>query len=78
MKALAKVNLYLRIVGKRTDGYHLLDSIFVFVNGISDEILINSSDKISLKIKGVFSKVLENEPNNLVLRAANLLKKHIR
>ena len=33
----AKVNLYLRVVGKRNDGYHLLDSLAVFA-GIGDRL----------------------------------------
>jgi len=40
--APAKVNLYLRVVGKRRDGYHLIDSLMVPVN-LYDEIEINRS-----------------------------------
>ena len=39
MLAPAKVNLYLRIVGRRADGYHLLDSLMVPVN-LCDEVTI--------------------------------------
>ena len=31
-RAPAKVNLSLKVVGRRADGYHLLDSIVVFSN----------------------------------------------
>ena len=34
-EAPAKVNLFLRVVGRREDGYHLLDSLAVFA-GIGD------------------------------------------
>jgi len=37
--APAKVNLYLRVVGKRRDGYHLIDSLMVPVS-LYDEIEI--------------------------------------
>ncbi len=30
--APAKVNLYLHVTGRRTDGYHLLDSLVVFAD----------------------------------------------
>jgi len=39
--APAKVNLFLRIVGRRSDGYHLLDSLMVPVS-LYDEILIQT------------------------------------
>jgi 4-diphosphocytidyl-2-C-methyl-D-erythritol kinase len=39
--APAKINLYLRIVGRRVDGYHLLDSLMVPVS-LYDEILIEA------------------------------------
>jgi 4-diphosphocytidyl-2-C-methyl-D-erythritol kinase len=39
--APAKINLYLRIVGRRADGYHLLDSLMVPVS-LYDEILIET------------------------------------
>lgn len=41
MAAPAKVNLYLRIVGRRPDGYHLLDSVMVPID-LADELLIEA------------------------------------
>ena len=35
--APAKINLYLHLTGKRSDGYHLLDSLIAFV-GIHDRV----------------------------------------
>ncbi len=42
--APAKVNLYLRIVGKRRDGYHLVDSLMAPIN-LYDEIEITQPRK---------------------------------
>jgi len=39
-RAFAKINLFLRVTGRRADGYHELDSIFVPVS-ISDRITID-------------------------------------
>ncbi len=41
--APAKINLWLRITGRRTDGYHDLDSLFVPVPGLADTLEIHES-----------------------------------
>ncbi|OGT36666.1 MAG: 4-(cytidine 5'-diphospho)-2-C-methyl-D-erythritol kinase [Gammaproteobacteria bacterium RIFCSPHIGHO2_12_FULL_38_14] len=74
--APAKLNLSLQITGRRADGYHLLNSIFVFTE-FGDEITISPADAISLSYDGLFSALLEKEgENNLVIRAAKLLQTH--
>jgi 4-diphosphocytidyl-2-C-methyl-D-erythritol kinase len=71
--APAKVNLYLHVTGKRTDGYHLLDSLAVFP-AIGDRVDVAPGDTLSLLITGEFGGKLRAEPDNLLLRAARLLK----
>jgi 4-diphosphocytidyl-2-C-methyl-D-erythritol kinase len=39
IRAPAKINLYLRVVGRRKDGYHLLDTVLVPIS-LYDEIEI--------------------------------------
>ena len=51
--APAKINLYLHLTGKRSDGYHLLDSLLAFV-GIHDRVLVAPADRLSLTIEGPF------------------------
>ena len=70
--AAAKVNLYLRVVGKREDGYHLLDSLAVFA-GIGDRLHVQAAEALSLSLAGPFGAALSAEPDNLVLRAARAL-----
>jgi 4-diphosphocytidyl-2-C-methyl-D-erythritol kinase len=45
IRAPAKINLRLRVVGKRADGYHLLDTIMLPIS-LYDEIIINKGRKI--------------------------------
>lgn len=70
--APAKVNLYLRVVGRRADGYHLLDSLAVFA-GIGDRLSVQPGDSLSLTVAGPFGAALAAESDNLVLRAARAL-----
>jgi 4-diphosphocytidyl-2-C-methyl-D-erythritol kinase len=67
--APAKVNLYLHVVGRRADGYHLLDSLAVFPR-IGDTLLAVPADELTLRLDGPFGGALQAEPDNLVLRAA--------
>ena len=70
--APAKVNLHLHVVGKRADGYHLLDSLAVFA-GTGDEVRAEAADDLSLTLDGPFAAGLAAEQDNLVLRAARSL-----
>jgi 4-diphosphocytidyl-2-C-methyl-D-erythritol kinase len=70
--APAKVNLYLRVTGRRPDGYHLLDSLAVFA-GAGDEVAATPSDALTLDVTGPEAGALSAEPDNLVLRAARAL-----
>jgi len=70
--APAKINLHLHVVGRRDDGYHLLDSLVVFA-GVGDRLSVTPSDTLSLSITGPFAAGLAAEPDNLVLRAAGVL-----
>ncbi len=78
--APAKINLYLHLVGKRADGYHLLDSLVVFA-GLMDEVEATAAEEVSLAVTGPFARALGTDDNpgdnggdNLVLRAARLLR----
>lgn len=53
--APAKVNLYLHVVGKRPDGYHLLDSLFAFTE-YGDVVEAFPSEELSLEIKGLMPR----------------------
>jgi len=70
--APAKINLYLHVTGKRDDGYHLLDSLVVFVN-TGDRLEAVSADTVSLDYAGPFADDLPEPESNLVMRAARQL-----
>jgi 4-diphosphocytidyl-2-C-methyl-D-erythritol kinase len=70
--ARAKVNLWLNVVGRRADGYHLLDSLIAFTD-LADEIEAAPSDRLTLAVDGPLASVLAGEADNLALKAARLL-----
>jgi 4-diphosphocytidyl-2-C-methyl-D-erythritol kinase len=70
--APAKVNLYLHVVGRRADGYHLLDSLVAFAD-IGDRVEGSPADLLSLAVGGPEADALTDlGDDNLVLRAARL------
>lgn len=69
--APAKVNLFLHVLGRRADGYHLLDSLAVF--GPGKDRLELEPGPLSLRVIGPFAPGLAGEGDNLVLRAARAL-----
>ncbi len=75
--APAKLNLYLHVVGKRDDGYHLLDSLVAFAD-IGDRLAVEAAPQLSLSLSGPFARQLAGkQEDNLVWRAAELLARRI-
>lgn len=74
VRAPAKINLTLRVTGRRADGYHLLHSLFAFTEW-GDDLIIEPATDISLSLEGERAEALAGEHDNLVLRAARLLQK---
>lgn len=68
VKALAKVNLTLLVLGKRDDGYHELSTIFVPLE-LHDVIRVNKRDDEKVTIKCAAPFVPEND-DNLAVKAA--------
>jgi 4-diphosphocytidyl-2-C-methyl-D-erythritol kinase len=68
----AKVNLFLHVLGRRADGYHLLDSLAVFPP-VGDVLTAEAAPSLSLHLTGPFGAMLATETDNLVLRAARAL-----
>lgn len=69
--APAKVNLTLHVTGQRADGYHLLDSLVVFV-GAGDWLRGMLTDGASFDVTGPRAAGVPTDARNLVLKAAAL------
>jgi 4-diphosphocytidyl-2-C-methyl-D-erythritol kinase len=68
LKAPAKINWFLKILGRRDDGFHEIES-FIQKVSLHDVLKISASDELSLKADGGIP-----EKENLVYKAASLLK----
>ncbi|MDQ0394964.1 4-(cytidine 5'-diphospho)-2-C-methyl-D-erythritol kinase [Labrys monachus] len=71
-KAPAKVNLTLAVLGRRRDGYHILDSLVVFAT-IADELTFEPGPELSLDVAGPTAPDAGILADNLVLKAAHAL-----
>lgn len=72
--AFAKVNLTLRVLQKRSDGYHDIESLVVFVH-LADRLEWEQQTNIEglkLQLSGKFAEDVPAGEENLVIRAANL------
>jgi 4-diphosphocytidyl-2-C-methyl-D-erythritol kinase len=69
-RACAKINLFLRVTGRRGDGYHELDSVFLPVS-LADEIRleIRAADEPSVTVNCNIPELARSQ-NNLAVRAA--------
>ncbi|MBI1276078.1 4-(cytidine 5'-diphospho)-2-C-methyl-D-erythritol kinase [bacterium] len=75
LAAPAKLNLSLHVIGRRDDGYHLLDSVVTFLE-LHDRMDVHASDKDGLTLQGRFANALSETrmEDNLVMRAIRLLR----
>jgi 4-diphosphocytidyl-2-C-methyl-D-erythritol kinase len=68
----AKVNLFLHVLGRRSDGYHDLDSLVVFAE-VGDEIELTPSHERVVTVEGRFADAVPNDASNIAMRAVDLL-----
>jgi 4-diphosphocytidyl-2-C-methyl-D-erythritol kinase len=85
--APAKLNLFLEVLGKRSDGYHELDTVMTTVD-LHDEVVAARRDdgRLTLHVSDARTRrgdspvaaatPIPDGPDNLVLRAAELLRRH--
>ena len=70
--APAKVNLTLRVLGRRADGYHDLESLVTFAD-VADRLALTVGDALTLTVLGPGASQAGAEADNLVTKAARAL-----
>src|SRR3954469_476163 len=68
----AKVNLSLRVVGRRADGYHDLESVVAFAD-CADRLTLEPGGELKLTTTGPLAAACGDMADNLVFKAAKLL-----
>ena len=72
----AKVNLTLRVNGRRADGYHDLESVVAFAD-CADRLTLTPGPDLDLKMSGPLAQACGQTADNLVLKAARLLAERV-
>src|SRR5207247_2719776 len=72
----AKVNLTLRVVGRRVDGYHDLESVVAFAD-CADRLTLTPGPTLALKTTGPLASECGETADNLVFKTAQLLGERV-
>ena len=75
-QARAKVNLTLQVYGRRTDGFHDLESVVAFAD-CADRLTLSPGSDLDLKMSGPLEQACGDSSDNLVLKAARLLAERV-
>ena len=74
--APAKVNLTLRVLGRRADGYHDLESLVAFAD-FGDRLTLTLGAELALAVGGPRAALAGADADNLVLKAARALAERV-
>lgn len=74
LPAPAKLNLFLYVIGRRSDGYHLLQTVFQLLD-FGDELLLEEQSGGAITVECNIA-TLKGE-NNLVFNAAQILRQRV-
>ena len=68
--ARAKINLTLRVLGRRADGYHELESLVAFAD-IGDEVTLRVGARSAVTVRGPYATAIDGE--NIAARALDAI-----
>src|SRR6266568_1527914 len=75
-RAPAKVNLTLRVIGRRADGYHDIESLVAFA-ALGDTLALSPGQSLALAVRGPTASAAGDVADNLVLKAARALAERV-
>jgi 4-diphosphocytidyl-2-C-methyl-D-erythritol kinase len=72
MPAHAKLNVFLRVRGRRDDGYHDVETLVLPIS-LADDVTVEAADELTLSLEGPAAERVPADDTNLALRAARAL-----
>ena len=72
----AKVNLTLRVIGRRSDGYHDIESVVAFAD-CADHLTLTPGPELDLATSGPLAQACGATSDNLIIKAALLLRERV-
>jgi 4-diphosphocytidyl-2-C-methyl-D-erythritol kinase len=72
MPAHAKLNVFLRVLERRDDGYHDIETLVLPISR-RDLVIVEPAEDLTVDVLGSFVRDVPNDETNLVLRAARAL-----
>ncbi|MDP0492212.1 MAG: 4-(cytidine 5'-diphospho)-2-C-methyl-D-erythritol kinase [Verrucomicrobiota bacterium JB023] len=72
--APAKLNLSLRVLGKRNDGFHKVETLMIPLTGLADKVTFEAADQFELSCD---APGIPTDGTNLVTRAVRLFEQEI-
>lgn len=70
--AHAKVNVFLRVLGRRDDGYHDVETLLLPIS-LADHVTVETADELTLSLEGPAAEGVPADDTNLALHAARAL-----
>lgn len=70
--AHAKLNVFLRVLGRRDDGYHDVETLLLPIS-LADHVTVEPADELTLSLEGPAAEGVPADDTNLALRAAHAL-----
>jgi 4-diphosphocytidyl-2-C-methyl-D-erythritol kinase len=78
LRSRAKLNLVLRVTGRRDDGYHLLDTLFQTLDLHDDVAVVRRDAGVSIAVTAEHDRLLvPADERNLAVRAVRLLQQEV-
>ena len=72
MSAHAKLNVFLRVLGRREDGYHDIETLLLPIS-LADDVTVEPADELTLSLEGPAAERVRVDDENLAIRAARAL-----
>ena len=76
MPAHAKVNIFLRVLGRRDDGYHDVETLLLPIS-LADDVTVEPARELTLSLDGTAAEGVPTDETNIVLRAARALSAEV-